>query len=108
MRLQGKIAFITGGTSGIGMATAQAFLREGARVGITGRSRSRVEAAVAQLGAGATGYEADVNDDDALTAATTALADAFGGIERDALDDVRKGIDQRLERAWRQIVLQPA
>ena len=44
--LKGRAAFITGGTSGIGLATAVAFARNGAAVAITGRSRVRIDAAV--------------------------------------------------------------
>ena len=43
MRLTGKIAFITGGTSGIGLATALLFIAEGAKVGVIGRSRQGLE-----------------------------------------------------------------
>jgi NAD(P)-dependent dehydrogenase (short-subunit alcohol dehydrogenase family) len=42
-RLQGKIAVITGGTSGIGLAAAEAFLREGARVVFTGRDQKNAD-----------------------------------------------------------------
>ncbi|MEU4658264.1 SDR family oxidoreductase [Streptomyces sp. NPDC023723] len=48
-RLEGKHALITGGTSGIGLATAREFLAEGASVAITGRSRERLDEAARQL-----------------------------------------------------------
>ena len=49
-RLDGKIAVITGGNSGIGLATAQRLVSEGAHVFITGRRQSEVDAAVKQIG----------------------------------------------------------
>lgn len=62
-RLQGKVAVVTGGNSGIGYASAQAFLAEGAeRVIITGRNQSAVDEAVAALSARAAGIVADVAD----------------------------------------------
>lgn len=58
-RLKGKTAVITGGNSGIGFATAELFLQEGARVVITGRRATAVNEAVEKLGDGASGIVSD-------------------------------------------------
>src|SRR5262245_37903933 len=60
--VEGKVALVTGGTSGIGLAAAQRLAEEGAHVFITGRSRDRLDAAVAQIGHGATGVVSDVSN----------------------------------------------
>jgi NAD(P)-dependent dehydrogenase (short-subunit alcohol dehydrogenase family) len=59
-KLQGKVAVITGGTEGIGLATAQLFVNEGAYVFITGRRRKELDQAVAVIGNNATGVQGDV------------------------------------------------
>lgn len=59
MKLQNKTALVTGGTSGIGFATALDFIREGARVVITGRDQKALEAALQELGPKASGLIAD-------------------------------------------------
>ena len=61
-RLDGKIAVITGGNSGIGLATAQRFVDEGAYVFITGRRQSELDAAVTQIGKNVTGVQGDVSN----------------------------------------------
>ncbi|MFL6418467.1 MAG: SDR family NAD(P)-dependent oxidoreductase [Nitrososphaeraceae archaeon] len=62
-RLDGKIAVITGGNSGIGLATAQRFVDEGAYVFITGRRQSELDAAVKQIGKNnVTGVQGDVSN----------------------------------------------
>src|SRR5258706_8592201 len=59
-RLDGKVALITGGNSGIGLATAKRFVQEGAYVFITGRTQSKLDEAVKQIGPGATAVQGDV------------------------------------------------
>ena len=55
MKLTGKKALITGGNSGIGLATARLFITEGAQVAITGRDQKTLDEAVAELGPNARG-----------------------------------------------------
>jgi NAD(P)-dependent dehydrogenase (short-subunit alcohol dehydrogenase family) len=61
-KLAGKVAVITGGNSGIGLATAKRFAAEGAHVFITGRRKGELDAAVKQIGENATGVQGDVSD----------------------------------------------
>jgi NAD(P)-dependent dehydrogenase (short-subunit alcohol dehydrogenase family) len=59
-KLQGKVAVITGGTSGIGLATAKEFVTEGAHVFIMGRRIAELEAAIKQIGSNVTGVQGDI------------------------------------------------
>jgi NAD(P)-dependent dehydrogenase (short-subunit alcohol dehydrogenase family) len=59
-KLQGKVAVVTGGTSGMGLATAKRFVAEGAHVFIMGRRRAELDAAVAQIGSNVTGVQGDI------------------------------------------------
>jgi NAD(P)-dependent dehydrogenase (short-subunit alcohol dehydrogenase family) len=59
-KLTGKVALITGGNSGIGLATAKRFVQEGAYVFITGRTQSKLNEAVKQVGSNVTGVQGDV------------------------------------------------
>jgi NAD(P)-dependent dehydrogenase (short-subunit alcohol dehydrogenase family) len=61
-KLEGKVAVITGGSSGIGLATAQRFVDEGADVFITGRRKSELDAAVKQIGKNVTGVQGDTSN----------------------------------------------
>lgn len=60
-KFEGKIALVTGGTSGIGLATAQKFVNEGAYVYITGRRQNELDKAVDQIGKNVTGVQGDIS-----------------------------------------------
>src|SRR5262249_44265195 len=60
-KLEDKIALVTGGSSGIGLATAQAFVREGAYVFITGRREAELTRAVSAIGANVSAIQGDVS-----------------------------------------------
>ncbi|MDT5117092.1 MAG: hypothetical protein QOE30_2831 [Mycobacterium sp.] len=76
-QLDGKVAVVTGGTSGIGLATARAMVAHGAHVFLTGRTRQRLDDAVSQIGAGVTGICGDVTDQGDLDELAKAVY-AFG------------------------------
>src|SRR5437868_1467467 len=59
-KLEGKIALITGGNSGIGLATAKQFVNEGAYIFITGRREAELAAAIKEIGRNVTGVQGDV------------------------------------------------
>jgi NAD(P)-dependent dehydrogenase (short-subunit alcohol dehydrogenase family) len=59
-KLEGKTAVITGGTEGIGLATAKLFVREGAYVFITGRRQKELDEAVKAIGSNVSGVQGDV------------------------------------------------
>jgi NAD(P)-dependent dehydrogenase (short-subunit alcohol dehydrogenase family) len=61
-KLDGKIALVTGGNSGIGLATAKTFVNEGAYVFITGRRDAELAAAVKEIGKNVTGVQGDVSN----------------------------------------------
>jgi NAD(P)-dependent dehydrogenase (short-subunit alcohol dehydrogenase family) len=80
-RLQGKVAVITGGTSGIGLATAKAFLREGARVVVVGREQKNVDQVKNLLGVGAVAMRADVTKLGELDALYARVREEFKRID---------------------------
>ncbi len=103
-KLEGKVALVTGGNSGIGLATARQLVADGAYVFITGRRQSELDAAVKQIGTNVTGIQGDVSnlaDLDRLFAvvkekkghldivfanAAIAVAAPFGEITEEAFD----------------------
>src|SRR6202035_5331281 len=81
MKLAGKKALITGGNSGIGLATARLFISEGAEVAITGRDPKTLDEAVAELGPKAHGYRADVTVAEDRKKLFAELANDFGKLD---------------------------
>jgi NAD(P)-dependent dehydrogenase (short-subunit alcohol dehydrogenase family) len=80
-RFTDKVAVVTGGNSGIGLATAKAFAREGARVAITGRSDTTLEAAHKELGPDSLVIKADVSRVPDIAAAMEEIKGRFGRID---------------------------
>lgn len=81
--LKNKVAFITGGTKGIGYGIAESCLAQGMRVAITGRNKSSAEAAAAKLGSAENvlGLESDVRNYDSQKAAVQATINKWGQID---------------------------
>jgi NAD(P)-dependent dehydrogenase (short-subunit alcohol dehydrogenase family) len=95
-RLEGKVALITGGTSGIGEATVKAFVAEGARVVICGRNSSKGDEMAAALGAATRFVKADVSREADIKSAIDATLSAFGRLDclfNNAGGPTRGGVD---------------
>ncbi len=81
MRLEGKVALITGGAAGIGKATAQRFIEEGAKVAICDVNQEAGEATVKELGPNARFDRVDVTDRQAVQAWVDGVAEKWGRID---------------------------
>src|SRR6266700_6818324 len=81
VRLASKTALITGGNSGIGLATARVFVAEGAKVIITGRNQTTLAAAAKELGPNALAFPADTIDIAATEAAIKQGVGKFGKLD---------------------------
>lgn len=78
---QGRVAVITGASSGIGAATTRALAAEGYTVALLARRLDRIEALAAEVGNGAIAIQADVTDRDQLVAAAGRVRDELGGAD---------------------------
>ena len=80
-QLEGKTGLVTGGNSGIGLAAAQRMAAEGAHIVLTGRNEDTIDAAVASIGAGATGVRADVASIEDLNAVAEIIEARGSGLD---------------------------
>jgi NAD(P)-dependent dehydrogenase (short-subunit alcohol dehydrogenase family) len=80
-KLEGKVALITGGNSGIGLATAKEFVLQGAKVIITGRRQDALDNALKEIGAGAVGIQGDVGNLADLDRLYAEISMQFGKID---------------------------
>ncbi|NCD71853.1 SDR family oxidoreductase [Mucilaginibacter agri] len=80
-KLENKVAVVTGGNSGIGLATAKLFAKEGAKVTITGRSSATIKSATEEIGNGAIGWVSDVADINSFNPLYEKVTDEFGKID---------------------------
>jgi len=81
MKLAGKVVLVTGGSSGIGLATAKLFSQEGAKVVISGRDRATLDEAALAIGGDVLALQADVVDLKQIDQLYCAIADKFGKID---------------------------
>jgi NAD(P)-dependent dehydrogenase (short-subunit alcohol dehydrogenase family) len=80
-RLEGKVALVTGGNSGIGLATAKRFREEGAKVVISGRNQKTLDEAVKQLGKDVLAVRADVSKSEDLARLYSTISQKLGKID---------------------------
>jgi NADP-dependent 3-hydroxy acid dehydrogenase YdfG len=80
-KLDGKIAVVTGGSSGIGFATAKAFVHEGATVYITGRRKEALDAAAAKIGARCIPVAGDIGKQEAIKTLYDRIGSEHGRVD---------------------------
>lgn len=81
MKLAGKVALVTGGNSGIGLATAKLFSQEGAKIVITGRDRMTLNQAASEIGGDVLALQADVAKLEEIDQLYQAIAQRFGKLD---------------------------
>src|SRR5215467_2990836 len=80
-RLEGKVALVTGGNSGIGLASAKRLYEEGARVAISGRNQKTLDSAVKEIGKEVLAVRSDVSNPEDLDKLFAAISRKFGKID---------------------------
>ena len=80
-KLENKVAVVTGGNSGIGLATAKLYAAQGAKVAITGRNKATLDTAVAEIGGDAIGIVSNVADLNSIVPSYEQVTKAFGKID---------------------------
>jgi NAD(P)-dependent dehydrogenase (short-subunit alcohol dehydrogenase family) len=80
-RLKDRIAVVTGGTSGIGLASAKEFVRQGAKVAVLARTQDKADKVVAEIGEGAIAFVGDVSDLPSIDAFYSSVAEKLGKID---------------------------
>ncbi len=105
--LTGKVAVITGASSGIGEATARLLVSEGVRVVLVARRRERIAALVEDLGDAAVALTADVGDPAAVAAVFAEVEQRFGGLDL-LFNNAGLGVNARFEASdpadWKQMI----
>jgi NAD(P)-dependent dehydrogenase (short-subunit alcohol dehydrogenase family) len=80
-RMDGRVALVTGGSRGLGLAMARNFAKAGARVAIVARRKAQIDEALAELGPGATGHVCDVRSADDIARAWDEIITAHGAVD---------------------------
>jgi NAD(P)-dependent dehydrogenase (short-subunit alcohol dehydrogenase family) len=80
-KLEGKVALITGGTSGLGLATAKRFVAEGAKVIVTGRRQAELDSVVAELGENVMGVRGDVSAMSDIIRLIDSIRETYGRLD---------------------------
>lgn len=102
-KFDGKVVLITGGSTGIGLATAQAFVREGARVAITGRNQNNLDNALKTIHGEVLAIRASASDFNDIETMLEQTVERFGPIDVMFLNAGPGGVQARIEEVTEEI-----